>query len=80
VRDGDAVDRGRRPNQPLSEIAGKPTFRIIDGVSIRLVENEYWIEGQPRATVKPGDALFVPAGTIHSVRNVGNGNGAARAV
>ena len=39
MRDGDAVDRGRRPNQRLSEIAGKPTFRIIEGVSIRFVES-----------------------------------------
>jgi hypothetical protein len=29
----------RRQNQSLSEIAGKPTFRIVDGVSIRFVES-----------------------------------------
>jgi len=33
---------------------------------------EYQIEGQPTQTVKPGDVLFVPAETIHSVKNVGN--------
>ena len=37
---------------------------------------EYEIEGQPRATVTPGDVLFVPAGAIHSARNLGRGNGA----
>ena len=37
---------------------------------------EYQIEGQPPATVKPGDVLFVPAGMIHSVKNTGSGNGA----
>jgi quercetin dioxygenase-like cupin family protein len=37
---------------------------------------EYQIAGQPTATVKPGDVLFVPAGTIHWVTNVGSGNGA----
>ena len=37
---------------------------------------EYHIEGQPTATVKPGDVLFVPAGAIHSAKNVGSGNGA----
>jgi quercetin dioxygenase-like cupin family protein len=37
---------------------------------------EYEIEGQPRATVRPGDVLFVPAGAIHSARNLGSGNGA----
>src|SRR5260370_40636651 len=33
------MDGGRRPHQRLSEIAGKPTFRIIEGVSIRFVES-----------------------------------------
>jgi quercetin dioxygenase-like cupin family protein len=37
---------------------------------------EYHIDGQPTATVKPGDVLFVPAGTIHSVKNIGSSNGA----
>ena len=37
---------------------------------------EYRIEGQPARTVKAGDVLFVPAGAIHSVTNVGSGNGA----
>jgi quercetin dioxygenase-like cupin family protein len=37
---------------------------------------EYRIEGQPPATVKAGDVLFVPAGTIHAVTNVGSGHGA----
>ena len=36
---------------------------------------EYQIDGKP-VTVKPGDVLFVPAGTVHSVTNVGSGNGA----
>jgi quercetin dioxygenase-like cupin family protein len=37
---------------------------------------EYHIEGKPTATVKPGDVLFVPAGAIHSAKNVGKDNGA----
>ncbi len=37
---------------------------------------EYQIEGQPTASAKPGDVLFVPAGKIHSAKNVGSGNGA----
>jgi len=36
---------------------------------------EYQIDGKP-VTAKPGDVLFVPAGTIHSVKNVGTSNGA----
>ena len=37
---------------------------------------EYRIDGQPPQTVKPGDVLFVPAGTPHSAKNVGTTNGA----
>ena len=37
---------------------------------------EYQIEGKPPSTVKPGDVLFVPAGAIHSAKNIGSGNGA----
>ena len=37
---------------------------------------EYRIAGQPPATVKPGDVLFVPAETIHWAANVGPGTGA----
>ena len=36
---------------------------------------EYVIAGK-RVTAKPGDVLFVPAGTIHSAKNVGSGNAA----
>jgi quercetin dioxygenase-like cupin family protein len=36
---------------------------------------EYQIDGKP-VSVEPGDVLFVPAGTVHSVKNIGNGNGA----
>ena len=37
---------------------------------------EYEIAGRPPARVKPGDVLFVPAGTVHAAKNVGSGNGA----
>ena len=37
---------------------------------------EYTVEGKPPVTLKAGDVLFIPAGTIHSARNVGSGNGA----
>ena len=37
---------------------------------------QYDIDGQPQRTVRPGDVLFVPSGTPHSVTNVGSGNGA----
>jgi quercetin dioxygenase-like cupin family protein len=37
---------------------------------------EYQIEGKPPVTLKAGDVLFIPAGTIHSARNVGTGRAA----
>jgi quercetin dioxygenase-like cupin family protein len=37
---------------------------------------EYQIEGQPTTTVTGGDVLFVPAGAVHAVGNVGSGNAA----
>ncbi len=33
---------------------------------------EYEIEGKPPATLKAGDVLFIPAGTIHAAKNVGS--------
>ncbi|VIO72380.1 Dimethlysulfonioproprionate lyase DddQ [Bradyrhizobium ivorense] len=33
---------------------------------------EYDIEGRPPATLKAGDVLFIPAGTIHAAKNVGD--------
>ena len=37
---------------------------------------EYELEGKPPVTLKAGDVLFIPAGTIHAAKNVGSGNGA----
>ena len=37
---------------------------------------EYQVEGKPPVTLKAGDVLFVPAGTIHAAKNVGSGNAA----
>lgn len=37
---------------------------------------EYQIDGQPPVVLKPGDVLFVPAGAVHSARNVGSDRGA----
>ena len=37
---------------------------------------EYQIEGRPPATLRPGEVLFIPAGTIHAAKNIGRGNGA----
>jgi len=37
---------------------------------------EYEVEGKPPVTLKAGDVLFIPAGTIHAAKNVGTGRGA----
>jgi quercetin dioxygenase-like cupin family protein len=37
---------------------------------------EYTVEGKPPVTLKAGDVLFIPAGTIHAARNVGTGRAA----
>jgi quercetin dioxygenase-like cupin family protein len=34
---------------------------------------EYQVEGKPPMTLKAGDVLFIPAGTIHAAKNVGSG-------
>ena len=36
---------------------------------------EYALEGRPVAILKAGDALFIPAGTVHAVRNIGGDRG-----
>ena len=49
---------------------GEEIAYVIEGVL------EYRLEGKPPVTLKAGEALFIPAGTIHSAKNVGTGNAA----
>ena len=37
---------------------------------------EYQFDGKPPVTLKAGEALFIPAGAVHTAKNVGSGNGA----
>jgi quercetin dioxygenase-like cupin family protein len=37
---------------------------------------EYEVEGRSPVILKAGDVLFIPAGTVHSAKNVGSDNGA----
>jgi len=37
---------------------------------------EYALDGKPPVTLQAGGVLFIPAGAIHSAKNVGKGNGA----
>jgi quercetin dioxygenase-like cupin family protein len=66
----DRVDIG--PEAPLLKHThpGEEIIYILEG------SLEYQIEGQPSKTFNAGEALTVPAGVVHAVRNVGNGNAA----
>lgn len=37
---------------------------------------EYQVEGKPPVTLKAGEMLLIPAGTIRAAKNVGSGNAA----
>jgi len=64
------VDIG--PEAPLVKHThpGEEIIYILEG------SLEYQIDGQPPKTFRAGEALTVPAGVIHAVRNVGSGNAA----
>lgn len=49
---------------------GEEIIYVVEGTI------EYEVEGKPPATLKAGEVLFIPAGTIHAARNVGGGKGA----
>jgi len=49
---------------------GEEIIYVLDG------SLEYDIEGKPPMTLKAGDVLFIPAGTIHAAKNVGSVNAA----
>ena len=72
---------GREVIQARVEIdpgATSPTHRHPGQEIVYVLEGalEYRVEGKPPVTLKAGDVLFIPAGTIHAARNVGNGPGA----
>jgi quercetin dioxygenase-like cupin family protein len=50
---------------------GEELIYVLEGAPL-----EYEVQGKPTVTLRPGDVLFIPAGTIHAARNVGNRKGA----
>jgi len=50
---------------------GEEIVYVLEGAPL-----EYEVDGKPTVTLEPGDVLFIPAGTIHSAKNVGNRKGA----
>jgi quercetin dioxygenase-like cupin family protein len=55
---------------PSHSHPGEEIVYVIEGAL------EYQLEGRPPVTLKAGEVLFIPAGTIHSAKNVGSVNGA----
>ena len=55
---------------PKHSHPGEEVIYVLEGTL------EYQIEGQAPATLKAGGVLFVPAGAVHSAKNVGTGPGA----
>lgn len=55
---------------PNHKHPGEEIIYVIEGVI------EYRLAGKPPATLKAGDVLFVPAGVVHSAKNVGQTNAA----
>ena len=50
---------------------GEEIVYVLEGAPL-----EYELEGRPPVILKPGDVLFIPPGTVHSAKNVGNRKGA----
>jgi quercetin dioxygenase-like cupin family protein len=51
---------------PAHTHPGEEIIYVIEGLW------EYQIEGKPSVTLKAGEVLFIPSGTIHSAKNVGS--------
>src|SRR5882757_2957325 len=49
---------------------GEEIIYVLEGTLL------YEVEGKPPVTLQAGDVLFIPAGTIHSAKNIGSGPGA----
>jgi quercetin dioxygenase-like cupin family protein len=50
---------------PKHSHPGEELVYVVEGVL------EYRLEGKPPVTLRVGDVLFIPYGTVHSVKNVG---------
>src|SRR4051794_6280615 len=64
------VDIGPGVLAPNHSHPGEEIVYVIEGLL------EYQLESRPPVTLKAGDALLIPPGTIHAVKNVGSSNAA----
>jgi quercetin dioxygenase-like cupin family protein len=55
---------------PKHRHPGEEIIYVLEGTL------EYQVEDKPPVTLKAGDVLFIPAGAVHSAKNVGSGPGA----
>ena len=55
---------------PAHKHPGEEIVYAIEGLL------EYRLDGKPPVTLKAGEVLFIPAGTIHAAKNVGSVNAA----
>lgn len=63
------VDFGPHASFPAHTHPGVEIAYVLEG------KVEYVMDGKP-VVLKAGDALYIPAGKVHSARNVGDGNSA----
>jgi quercetin dioxygenase-like cupin family protein len=54
---------------PRHSHPGEEIVYVLEGLL------EYTIDGKPPVTLKAGEVLFIPAGAIHSAKNVGDDRG-----
>jgi len=64
------VDFPPRVVAPKHRHPGEEIAYAIEGLL------EYAVEGRSPMTLKAGEVLFIPAGAVHAVKNVGSGNAA----
>jgi len=64
------VDIGPGTTFPKHQHPGEEIIYVLEG------SLKYEVEGKPPVTLKAGDVLFIPAGTIHSASNPGSGGAA----
>lgn len=60
------VDVEKGMSFPEHKHPGEEIIYVLEGVL------EYHVEGKQPVTLKAGDVLFIPYGTVHSVKNVGD--------
>jgi quercetin dioxygenase-like cupin family protein len=63
------VDLDRGVTFPMHSHPGEEIIYVLEGTW------EYEVEGKKAVTLRAGDVLFIPAGTLHGAKNVGSGTG-----